>query len=79
MEGAVDGFLWSRWLDGGAAVARSMEEHVNRHPPASVTLPWRAVDGAPATASLIFHRDHGRPINRNDSAGHQFRTPHLHV
>ncbi|MEU6417612.1 tyrosine-type recombinase/integrase [Streptomyces spiralis] len=48
------------------SVARSIEEHISVHPPASVTLPWRAVDGPPVTASLIFHRDQGRPINRND-------------
>ncbi|MFG2636228.1 tyrosine-type recombinase/integrase [Streptomyces sp. NPDC048362] len=48
------------------SVARSIEEHISQHPPASVTLPWRAVDGAPVTASLILHRDQGRPINRND-------------
>ncbi|MEV6935029.1 hypothetical protein AB0N19_11340 [Streptomyces sp. NPDC051132] len=48
------------------SVARSIEEHISQHPPDSVTLPWRAVDGAPVTASLIVHRDQGRPINRND-------------
>lgn len=48
------------------SVARSVEEHISQHPPAAVTLPWRAVDGAPVTACLICHRDHGRPINRND-------------
>ncbi|MFI8238370.1 tyrosine-type recombinase/integrase [Streptomyces sp. NPDC085866] len=48
------------------SVARSLEEHISRHPPAAVTLPWRAVDGSPVTASLLFHRDQGRPVNRND-------------
>ncbi|WP_369273272.1 tyrosine-type recombinase/integrase [Streptomyces sp. R11] len=48
------------------SVARSVEEHISQHPPAAVTLPWRAVDGAPVTASVLFHRDQGRPVNRND-------------
>ncbi|MFF9906228.1 tyrosine-type recombinase/integrase [Streptomyces olivaceus] len=48
------------------SVARSVEGHISQHPPAAVTLPWRAVDGEPVTASLLFHRDQGRPVNRND-------------
>ncbi|MFE1295772.1 tyrosine-type recombinase/integrase [Streptomyces sp. NPDC058731] len=48
------------------SVARSITNHISQHPPASVTLPWRAVDGPPVTSSLIFHRDQGRPLNRND-------------
>jgi integrase len=48
------------------SVARSLEEHISQHPPATVTLPWRAVDGSPVTASLLFHRDQGRAVNRND-------------
>jgi integrase len=48
------------------SVARAVEEHISQHPPAAVTLPWRVVDGEPVTASLLFHRDQGRPVNRND-------------
>ncbi|MEV6735637.1 site-specific integrase [Streptomyces sp. NPDC051104] len=48
------------------SVARAIEEHISQHPPAAVTLPWRAVDGAPVTASLLFHRDQERPVNRNE-------------
>ncbi|MFI9826322.1 tyrosine-type recombinase/integrase [Streptomyces sp. NPDC051913] len=49
-----------------ATVARMVEQHISQHPPTVVTLPWRAVDGPPVTASLLFHRDQGRPVNRND-------------
>ncbi|MQY34902.1 putative prophage phiRv2 integrase [Streptomyces sp. RB17] len=47
------------------SVARSLEEHISRHPPAAVTLPWRAVDGAPVTVSVLFHGGQGRPVDRN--------------
>ncbi|WP_409469831.1 tyrosine-type recombinase/integrase [Streptomyces sp. HC307] len=47
------------------SVARSLEQHISEHPPTAVTLPWRAVDGSPVTASVLFHRGQGRPVNRN--------------
>ncbi|WP_075779086.1 tyrosine-type recombinase/integrase [Streptomyces acidiscabies] len=48
-----------------ASVARSVRKHLTQHPPADVTLPWRAVDGRPVTATLLFHRSEGEPVNRN--------------
>ncbi|KOG19680.1 tyrosine-type recombinase/integrase [Streptomyces viridochromogenes] len=48
------------------AVARSLEEHITQHPPAAVTLPWRAVDGPPVTATLLFQGGQGTAVNRND-------------
>jgi integrase len=51
-------------------VARALEAHITAHPPVSVTLPWRAVDGPPVTASLLFHRSGARPVNRQDFNRH---------
>jgi integrase len=48
------------------SVARSLEEHITRHPPSAVTLPWREVDGPPVTASVFFRNDKGCEVNRND-------------
>lgn len=39
--------------------------HIQRHPPAHVTLPWRTPDGKPHTAELLFTTSNGRAINRN--------------
>ncbi|MFD7732063.1 tyrosine-type recombinase/integrase [Kitasatospora phosalacinea] len=47
-------------------VARSLQEHIAAHPPVSVTLPWRDVNGPPVTASLLFFDSRGRHLNRND-------------
>lgn len=47
------------------SVARALEAHVTRHPPMSVTLPWRALDGPPVTASLLFQGGAGHEVNRN--------------
>ncbi|WP_316748234.1 tyrosine-type recombinase/integrase [Streptomyces herbicida] len=48
------------------SVARSLEEHITRHPPVAVTLPWRTVDGSPVTASVFFRSDKGGEVIRND-------------
>uniref|UniRef100_UPI0038CD5633 tyrosine-type recombinase/integrase n=1 Tax=Streptomyces herbicida TaxID=3065675 RepID=UPI0038CD5633 len=45
-------------------VARSLEGHIAQHPPTAVTLPWRSVDGSPATACLLFANIEGRAVNR---------------
>ncbi|MFE2350389.1 tyrosine-type recombinase/integrase [Kitasatospora cineracea] len=47
-------------------VARSLREHIAAHPPVSITLPWRDVDGPPVTASLLFLDPRGRHLHRND-------------
>ncbi|MGI5457866.1 tyrosine-type recombinase/integrase [Streptomyces sp. CA-249302] len=46
------------------SVARALEAHIERLPPTAVTLPWRSVDGAPVTASVIFSNVAGRAVNR---------------
>ncbi|NUK36024.1 site-specific integrase [Streptomyces lunaelactis] len=56
------------------SVARSLEEHITQQPPCAVTLPWRAVDGSPVTATMLFYRDGGRPVNRNDFNRHAWRS-----
>jgi integrase len=46
------------------SVARALEAHIAQYPPAAVTLPWRSVDGSPATAALFFRNAEGRPVIR---------------
>jgi integrase len=46
------------------SVARALEAHIAQHPPAAVTLPWRSVDGSPATAAVFFRNAEGRPVIR---------------
>ncbi|MFF4649687.1 tyrosine-type recombinase/integrase [Streptomyces sp. NPDC001380] len=46
------------------SIARSLEQHITSHPPLSVSLPWRTVDGPPVTAALLF-TDRGLAVNRN--------------
>lgn len=50
-------------LPGHVAVA--LEKHITRHPPVTVTLPWREPAGKPVTASLLFAGHSGREVNRN--------------
>jgi integrase len=47
------------WVD--VAVA----EHIRRHPPIEVALPWRELDGEPRTSRLIFTTRQSGPLNRN--------------
>jgi integrase len=51
-------------------VSRALEAYITVHPPVNVTLPWRAVDGPPVTAALLFSRSSARPLNRNDFNRH---------
>jgi integrase len=46
------------------SVARALEAHIAQYPPAAVTLPWRSVDGSPATAAVFFRNAEGRPVIR---------------
>ncbi|GAP50839.1 tyrosine-type recombinase/integrase [Streptomyces azureus] len=46
------------------SVARVLEAHIEQYPPAAVALPWRSVDGSPATASAFFRNAEGRPVIR---------------
>ncbi|MDV7219417.1 tyrosine-type recombinase/integrase [Streptomyces prunicolor] len=46
------------------SVARSLEDHIAKHPPTAATLPWRSVDGPPVTAALLFTNVGGHAINR---------------
>ncbi|MEU1784472.1 tyrosine-type recombinase/integrase [Streptomyces sparsogenes] len=55
----------SRTLPLPDSVARSLQGHITRHPPVTVTLPWRSVDGKPATATLLFSGHSGQEVNRN--------------
>jgi integrase len=46
-------------------VAVALSEHLRTWPASEVTLPWRDLDGAPRTETLVFARD-GQAINRNE-------------
>ncbi|MFE7665993.1 tyrosine-type recombinase/integrase [Streptomyces celluloflavus] len=46
-------------------VAKSLAEHITRHPPVTVSLPWRQRDGKPVSASLLFSGHAGQEVNRN--------------
>ncbi|QCD58142.1 tyrosine-type recombinase/integrase [Streptomyces hawaiiensis] len=54
----------SRTVPLPESVARALEAHTAQYPPAAVRLPWRSVDGAPATAALFFRNAEGRPVIR---------------
>ena len=47
------------------SVATGLQAHITAHPPVSVTLPWRDVDGPPVTAPLLFFDADGGNLNRN--------------
>lgn len=47
-----------------ASVARALEAHIAQYSPVAVPLPWRAVDGSPAAASVLFRNAEGRAVNR---------------
>ncbi|MGY4917599.1 tyrosine-type recombinase/integrase [Streptomyces sp. 900116325] len=47
------------------AVAFAVAEHITQRPPLTVTLPWKAPDGPPVTASLLFYSRERKPVNRN--------------
>ncbi|TSB19412.1 tyrosine-type recombinase/integrase [Streptomyces benahoarensis] len=46
-------------------VATTLADHITRHPPVTVSLPWRQPDGKPVSASLLFSGHAGRELNRN--------------
>ncbi|MEU1312200.1 site-specific integrase [Streptomyces cinnamoneus] len=46
-------------------VAAALTEHMAQFPPLAVTLPWRAPDGPPVTASLLFYSRERKAVNRN--------------
>jgi integrase len=47
------------------SVAKELQEHVTRHPPVTVTLPWRSRTGEPTTVALLFSGHSGQEVNRN--------------
>ncbi|WP_063732150.1 tyrosine-type recombinase/integrase [Streptomyces sp. RTd22] len=47
------------------SVGFALAEHITRHAPIEITLPWKTLDGPPVTATLIFYSDQGRALNRN--------------
>lgn len=46
------------------AVGLRLSAHIAEHPPAMVTLPWRTLDGKPASARLLFTTVAGKAITR---------------
>ncbi|MFC5908455.1 tyrosine-type recombinase/integrase [Streptacidiphilus monticola] len=47
-------------------VAGRLRAHIETHPPVSITLPWRDLDGPPTTVRLLYVTDQGHYINRSD-------------
>ncbi|QFZ74043.1 tyrosine-type recombinase/integrase [Streptomyces fagopyri] len=47
------------------SVARALAAHLKACPAVRVTLPWKALDGPPVTASLFFTGPAGLPLDRN--------------
>ncbi|WP_328387266.1 site-specific integrase [Streptomyces sp. NBC_00400] len=46
-------------------VSHRLSEHITRHPPVDVTLPWKTPDGPLVTAKLIFYSRERKALNRN--------------
>lgn len=59
------------------SVALRLAAHVEQFPPVAVTLPWKAPDGKPVTARLIFTSREGKAMNRNYFNAHVWK-PALH-
>jgi integrase len=63
---------WCRPAKGGNdrqaplpdAVGLLLSAHIAEHPPAGIALPWRALDGKPATVKLLFTTMEGRAITQ---------------
>ncbi|WP_274913024.1 tyrosine-type recombinase/integrase [Streptomyces sp. WZ-12] len=47
------------------SVGFALAAHITRYPPQEVTLPWKTLDGAPVTATLIFYSPESLALNRN--------------
>jgi integrase len=47
------------------SVAFALAAHLKRHPATQITLPWKTLDGSPATASLLFTGSAGLALYRN--------------
>ncbi|KIZ18643.1 tyrosine-type recombinase/integrase [Streptomyces natalensis] len=47
-------------------VAHILKQHIEAHPPVSVTLPWQRPDGPLVTKRLLFTRADDGPIRRTD-------------
>ncbi|WP_179889485.1 tyrosine-type recombinase/integrase [Streptomyces sp. st115] len=49
----------------GDELAALLTEHMSKHPPVEVTLPWMTKDGEPVTVCLVFTTRERRPLNKN--------------
>ncbi|WP_101257927.1 tyrosine-type recombinase/integrase [Streptomyces barkulensis] len=47
------------------SVAAVLADHITRHKPCEITLPWKTPDGPPVTATLLFSSPTGLPLDRN--------------
>lgn len=48
-----------------ASVRDLLAAHLSAHPPRSVTLPWRTLDGDPVTVPLVLSTRESTALNRN--------------
>ncbi|WP_405500913.1 hypothetical protein [Streptomyces anulatus] len=49
----------------GDPLALLLSEHMRKHPPVEVTLPWMTKDGEPVTVRLVFTTRERKPLNKN--------------
>ncbi|MCZ1015363.1 tyrosine-type recombinase/integrase [Streptomyces noursei] len=42
-----------------------LADHMRKHPPVEVTLPWMTKDGEPITVRLVFTTRERKPLNKN--------------
>ncbi|MFD8569585.1 tyrosine-type recombinase/integrase [Streptomyces sp. NPDC059639] len=54
-----------RFVPLGDALAVLLTEHMRKHPPVEVTLPWMTKDGEPVTVRLVFTTRERKPLNKN--------------
>ncbi|MFE2541494.1 tyrosine-type recombinase/integrase [Actinacidiphila glaucinigra] len=47
------------------SVAFALADHMRRHRPVEITLPWKTPEGSPVTATLIFTSPRGQALDRN--------------
>lgn len=64
-KGGTEDDSKDRFVPVGDALAALLTEHMRKHPPVEVTLPWMAKDGEPVTVRLVFTTRERKPLNKN--------------
>ncbi|GGU53475.1 hypothetical protein GCM10010211_17760 [Streptomyces albospinus] len=64
-KGGTDDDPKDRFVPVGDELAVRLAEHMRKHPPVEVTLPWMTKDGEPVTVRLVFTTRERKPLNKN--------------